>query len=313
MQSLWMLVASFLFAFMGACAKLASQYYSTSEIIMYRGIVGVLFLALMVKLRGGSLKTPIPWLHLRRGVIGVTALWMWFYAIGSLPLPTATTLNYMSPIWMAAMLFAANWWRGKDRFEWSLVGAILLSFAGVALLLRPSFQADLWFPALIGLSSGVLSALAYLQVRHLGHLGEPEYRVVFYFSATSAVGGLASALASPHFGGQPIHGFTDHGLKGIALLLTVGVCATVAQMAMTRAYHRGKPLVAANLQYTGIVFSTCWSMLIWNDIPGWMAWLGIAIILMSGIVSTIYNSRNARTAAAETVEGADADPIAAEM
>ena len=308
-----MLVASFLFAFMGACVKLASRYYSTSEIIMARGIIGMLFLALMVKVRGGTFKTTMPWLHLRRGLIGVTALWLWLYSISLLPLPTATTLNYMSPIWMAAMLFGSNWWHGRERFEWSLVGAILLSFAGVALLLRPSFQANLWFPAMVGLCSGVLSALAYLQVRHLGHLGEPEYRVVFYFSTTSAVAGLLSALASPYFGGKPIHAITDHSAKGLMLLFTVGVSATVAQMAMTRAYHLGKPLVAANLQYTGIVFSTFWSMFFWNDIPGWIAWIGITIILMSGIVSTIYNSRNARTPAADLVEGAEADPIAAEM
>lgn len=308
-----MLVASFLFALMGACVKLASQYYSTSEIIMYRGAIGVLFLALMVKLRGGTLKTTMPWLHFRRGVIGVTALWLWFYSIGSLPLATGTTLNYMSPIWMAAMLFASSWWHGKSRFEWGLAGTILLSFAGVALLLRPSFQADLWFPALVGLFSGMLSALAYLQVRHLGHLGEPEYRVVFYFSATSALAGLTSGLIAPHFGGETLHSPINHSAKGLMLLFAVGICATLAQMAMTRAYRLGKPLVTANLQYTGIVFSTFWGMLLWNDKLSWVAWSGIAIILISGIVSTIYNSRNARTPVADQVEGEDVDPIAAEM
>lgn len=308
-----MLVASFLFAFMGACVKLASQHYSTSEIIMYRGVIGMLFLTLMVKLRGGTLKTTMPWLHFRRGVIGVTALWLWFYSIGSLPLATATTFNYMSPIWMAAILLVSNWWHGKGRFEWNLVGAILLSFIGVALLLRPSIQSDRWFPALVALFSGTLSALAYLQVRHLGHLGEPEYRVVFYFSATSALAGLISGLVGQHFGGGAIHSVTDHSAKGLALLLTVGMSATLAQMAMTRAYRLGKPLVTANLQYTGIVFSTLWGIMLWNDKLSWIAWAGIAIILISGIVSTIYNSRNARTPTADLVEGEDVDPIAAEM
>ncbi|HCN90098.1 MAG TPA: EamA family transporter, partial [Oxalobacteraceae bacterium] len=174
MQSLWMLFASFVFALMGVCVKLASNLYSTSEIVMYRGIVGVVFMGLFVKHQGGTLRTPLPWHHLWRGAIGVTALWLWFYTIGILPLASAMTLNYMSPIWIAAMLFAVGWWRGQTRFEWGVVAAIATSFIGVTMLLQPSIHADQWFGGIIALISGMLAALAYLQVRHLGQLGEPE-------------------------------------------------------------------------------------------------------------------------------------------
>jgi len=61
---------------------------------------------------------------------------------------------------------------------------------------------------------------------------------------------------------------------------------------MTRAYRLGNTLVTANLQYTGIVFASMWGMLIWKDAPGWLGFAGIAIILMSGIVSTFYNQRS---------------------
>ncbi len=57
MQSLWMLFASFVFAIMGVCVKLASHYYSTSEIVMYRGLIGMAFLAVLIKLHGGTLRT----------------------------------------------------------------------------------------------------------------------------------------------------------------------------------------------------------------------------------------------------------------
>jgi S-adenosylmethionine uptake transporter len=312
MQSLWMLFASFVFACMGVCVKLASDYYSTSEIIMYRGLIGMVFLAILVKVRGGTFRTPLPWHHLRRGTIGVTALWLWFYSISALPLATAMTLNYMSPIWTAAMLFVAGWWRGAHRFEWGLVAAIGMSFVGVTMLLQPSFQANLWFPSVIALCSGALAALAYLQVRTLGHMGEPEYRVVFYFSVTSAVGGLLSALASPYFAGGPSSAWHAHTPKGIMLLLAVGLCATIAQMAMTRAYRLGKTLVTANLQYTGIVFSTVWSILIWSDALSVLAWSGILVILVSGMASTIYNHRNSIAKPVIVEETGDTDPIAAE-
>lgn len=310
MQSLWMLFASFVFAIMGVCVKLASSLYSTSEIVMYRGIVGVVFLFLLVRHQGSTLRTPLPWHHLWRGAIGVTALWLWFYAIGILPLASAMTLNYMSPIWIAAILFVAGWWRGQTRFEWGVVAAIATSFIGVTMLLQPSIQADQWFGGIIALVSGMLAALAYLQVRHLGQLGEPEYRVVFYFSLTGLVAGLLGTLAGPHLVATTAPTWHAHSGKGIALLLAIGLCATAAQMAMTRAYRLGKTLVTANLQYTGIVFSSGWGILIWGDSLNWVGWTGIVVILASGIAATFFNTRNAPPPSRAIPL---ADPIATEI
>jgi S-adenosylmethionine uptake transporter len=310
MQSLWMLFASFVFAIMGVCVKLASDLYSISEIVMYRGVVGVAFMFCLVKYQGGTLKTPLPWLHFWRGAIGVTALWLWFYAIGTLPLASAMTLNYMSPIWIAALLFVAGWWRGEARFEWGLVAAIVTSFIGVTMLLQPSIHAEQWFAGIVALISGMLAALAYLQVRQLGQMGEPEYRVVFYFSVTALVAGLLGAVASPHITSTSVPFWRAHSITGMALLVAIGVSAAVAQMAMTRAYRLGKTLVTANLQYTGIVFSSGWGILIWDDALSWLGWLGIAVILASGIAATYYNTRNVTPASKGAVS---ADPIASEV
>jgi len=308
MQSLWMLFASFVFSIMGVCVKMASSLYSISEIVMYRGIVGVLFMAVLITLQGGTFRTTLPWHHAWRGIVGVTALWMWFYSIGKLPIATGMTLNYMSPIWIAAILFSVGWWRGQNRFEWGLAAAIFFSFIGVTMLLRPSFHADQWFPGLVGLASGVLSALAYLQVRKLGQMGEPEYRVVFYFSVTGMFAGSLGA-----FTGSGATSWTGHTAKGIVLLLSIGVTATVAQMAMTRAYRLGKTLVTANLQYSGIVFSSVWGILIWGDVLNWLGWLGIAVILSSGIAATYYNARNVAAPAGKRSIANANDPIATEV
>jgi len=304
-----MLLASFVFAAMGVCVKLAAEFYSISEIVMYRGMMGAAMLFALSRLRGDSLRTPLPWAHLTRGVIGVTALWLWFYAIARLPLAMSMTLNSMAPIWIAAILLGAAWWRGDRRLEWGCALAVLASFAGVTLLLQPSMQASQWFAAAVALVSSVISALAYLQVRKLGQLGEPEYRVVFYFSVTGAIAGALGSLATPWVapGQMAWHAHTPHG---VLLLAGVGLCATVAQMAMTRAYRLGHPLVTANLQYTGIVFSSIWGILLWSDALGWMGWLGIAVILASGSAATFYNSRS-RPAPAETAAAAGADAIAA--
>jgi S-adenosylmethionine uptake transporter len=309
LQSLWMLFASFLFAIMGVCVKLASEYYSTSEIMMYRGLIGMAAILVMIRLRGGTLRTPLPWHHLWRGLVGVSALWLWFSSIALLPLATAMTLNYMAPIWIATIVFVAGWWRGQYRFEWGLAATIVMSFIGVVLLLRPSVHADQWLGGIMALVSGMVSAIAYLQVRQLGQLGEPEYRVVFYFSATGAVAGLLGSLGTPLIAGDAAVAWHRLSGTGIVLLLGVGLSAVVAQIAMTRAYRLGKMLVTANLQYTGIVFSSIWGILIWGDVLNWLGWLGIIVILVSGIIATYYNARNVKPSA----KALETDPIAAEI
>jgi S-adenosylmethionine uptake transporter len=292
MQSLWMLFASFMFAIMGVCVKLASDTSSTSEIVLCRGAVGMALIYALVRARGLSLKTSLPWHHAWRGFVGVTALWLWFFAIGRLPLATAMTLNYMAPIWIAAILFTLGWWHRTRRFEWGLAAAIALSFVGVALLLKPTIHAEQWVGGLTALISGFLSALAYIQVRKLGQLGEPEYRVVFYFSASGVLAGLISGLVDHWLQTGELQILHDLSTTDAVLLLSIGVTATIAQIAMTRAYRFGAMLVTANLQYTGIVFSSLWGILIWGDRLDLYGWLGIAIILVSGVAATFYNARS---------------------
>ncbi|MCE3602593.1 DMT family transporter [Massilia sp. P8910] len=307
MASLWMLFASFAFAAMGAAVKLASSVYSTSEIVMYRGLVGTVMLLIMVKHQGLTLRTVFVKDHLWRSFVGVVSLWMWFFAIGKLPLATAVTLNYMAPIWIAAFLFCAGWWHAKDHVEWPLIVAVIMSFVGVTLVLQPAIAANQWLGGAVGLLSSVLSAMAYMQVRRLGQLGEPEFRVVFYFSAMTASAGLAGTLLEGRGADAPL--FTAHTLYSAGLLLAIGVSALFAQIAMTRAYRIGKVLVVANLQYTGIVFSSLWGMLLWGDRFSWYVWLGMAVILVSGIAATFYNTQSTPrgTAVSKT------DPIASEL
>jgi len=305
MPSLWMLFASFAFAAMGAGVKLASEFYSTSELLMYRGLIGTLVLAAAVRHQGGSLRTAFPKAHLWRSAVGVVSLWLWFFAITRLPLATAVTLNYMAPIWIAAWMFATGWWRGTKLPEWPLVLAIGMSFLGVTLVLQPAVESKQWLGGLAGVCSSVISAMAYMQVRRLGQLGEPEYRVVFYFSLTTTLAGLAGTLAGD---GPRDAVFSGHTPYSAALLLAVGLSALLAQIAMTRAYRVGKVLVVANLQYTGIVFSSLWGLALWGDAFDWHVWLGIGVILASGVAATFYNTRS--TAKGAVVK--DTDPIASE-
>ena len=283
MQSLWMLVASLLFAAMGACVKLAIARYGVLEIVFYRSVLGCLGLVAFVRLRGGTLATTVPWMHLRRGAIGTTSLALWFFATTALPLGTAMTLNYASSLYLAAFVVAAALAAGR-RVNWLLAGTVVVGFAGVLLVLAPSLNREQAAAGIAGFVSGILSAGAYWHVKELGKLGEPEWRTVFYFSLAGVLLGLAGSLVT---------GFSAHTTEGVLLLATIGVTATLAQLAMTRAYSAGRTLLTANLQYSTIVFATLLGMLMFADRIPMSGWLGIALIIGTGILATLITKRDA--------------------
>jgi S-adenosylmethionine uptake transporter len=222
-------------------------------------------------------------MHLRRSLAGVIALCLWFYAIGKLPLATAMTLNYTSSVWMAMFLLGATLLLGRARVDRRLLLTVLLGFVGVALILRPTIaQNQLWY-GLIGLVSGMISAAAYLQVTALGRAGEPDYRIVFYFS----LGGILAGVLLSFVLGWHAH----RSLHGVGLLLAVGVLATVAQLLMTRAYAIGRPLVNASLQYLGIAFSFLFGVMLFDDRITWMAVAGMFLIVAAGIGATGFRAR----------------------
>ena len=278
-------LASFLFASMGVCVKLASSLYSPGEIVIYRGLTGAVMMIGLARWKLGTLRTTVPGMHLWRSLSGTSALCLWFYAISNLPLATAMTLNYMSSVWMALFLLGGAVALGNARVDGRLIGTVLLGFMGVALILRPTIgEQQLWY-GLLGLLSGILAATAYLQVTALGRVGEPEYRVVFYFS----LGGICAGSLTMLWSG----GLHAHTWKGAALLLALGVLATAAQLLLTRAYSTGRPLVNASLQYLGIVFSFVYGVLVFNDAVTWLALLGMLLIVAAGLSATLLRSRSA--------------------
>ena len=293
MQALWMVLASFFFATMALGIKFASSSFGTMELVFYRGVVSIVFMALVVRTRGIPLRTTVPMMHLWRGMIGVLSLGAWFYAIAHLPLATAMTLNYMSGVWVAAFVVGGALLYGGIPQQGRLLGTVLLGFVGVVLTLRPTMDHQQLFAGVVGLLSGMGAALAYLQVTALGKVGEPEERTVFYFSVVAALVGVVCAL----FGG--LTPWTQVRWQAAVWLIPIGVLASLGQWCMTRAYSQGATLVVASMQYSGIVFASIYSLLLFDDKLPPMGWAGIAVILASGILATILRSRALPEAPAE--------------
>ncbi|OMG53880.1 EamA family transporter [Azonexus hydrophilus] len=275
MQSLWMIAASFLFACMGVCVKLAAETHSAVEITFWRSFISLLLMYGLVRLRGVSLRTEHWRWQITRGLVGFVALFSYFYAITLLPLATAVTLNYTSAIFLALYLVLAGW-----RMRTGMLGALAVGLAGVVLLLRPTLQAEQLFGGLVGLGSGVLAGMAYFSVRELGARGEPETRTVFYFALVSTICSVVWLAFSE------IHAVDrDSGL----ILFGVAGFATLAQLAMTRAYSRGKTLMSATLAYSTVIFSSLAGALFWGEVLPASAWAAIGLIVLSGIAATHFS------------------------
>lgn len=272
MGALWMLAAGALFAAMGVFTKLAAAHFSAAELVFYRSLFGLVSLGALAWTRRWPVATPHWRLHLSRGLSGVVSLGMYFYCIARLPLATAVTLNYTSPLFLALLTTALM----GERFRAGLVAAIAVSFVGVVLLLEPSLREDQLPDAVIGLGSGLLAAVAYVNVKRLGATGEPGWRVVLYFTLVSTVVGLGWA------GTTGFHPITPDGAW---LLLGLGSTANVAQFAMTRAYHTGHTLVVGAFAYSTVVFATLFGLVLWDERLEPAAWAGVAMVLAGGLLS----------------------------
>ena len=147
-----MLVAGFLFGCMGVFVKLGAADFSNIELVFYRSFIGLILMYAIMRHRRGSLATPHWAGHLWRSLSGTIALLLFFYCITVLPLATAVTLNYTSPLFLTVLITLLV----KERFHAPLIVAIAFGFVGLLLLLHPTLERNQIIPGLLGLISGFL-------------------------------------------------------------------------------------------------------------------------------------------------------------
>ncbi len=278
MQALWMLAAMFMFALMGATVKLAGDMQATlPQIIIMRSLPSIIMLLFWARLGRQSLK-PVVWqLHIWRNLAGAGALWTGFYATTHLPLATAITLNYTTPLFVAAWLLTL----GGNQRDWVRGLSVGAGFMGVLAVLRPTLNPSDWLPAMLGLTAAGLGAIAQMQLRALGRIGEPAWRTVFYFSVTGFLTGLIGLV--------PL-GWTAPSARGWAALIALGITGLLGQLALTRAFGKGSALLSAALQYSIILFASVFGFLIWGDVPDRTAVLGMVLIVAACVVSVWHTA-----------------------
>ncbi len=275
-----MLIAAFGFAVMGALVKVGAAKFNSAELVFYRSLFGLIAIHVYIFAKKLPLATPVIGKQMSRALVGFASLVLFFYAIAHLPLATAVTLNYTSALFLALLMPLMLHEKPKPI----LYAMILLGFIGVVMLLKPSFAKQDLAAGAIGLLSGFGAAFAYVHVKQLGNLGEPDWRTVFYFT-------LISTIASGFW--MLLQTYTPLTWQDMPMLLGLGTSATIAQLAMTRAYRTGKTLTVASLAYTTVIFASIFGVLFWQEALSLSEYIAIGIIILSGIVSANATNRSA--------------------
>lgn len=278
----YMLFASFLFAVMGAFAKLSSGYMSSLEVVFFRNVFGVLIIGFAV------LKSPLksvggkPFLLFFRGFIGFTALLAFFYNIAHISLGDAMTFSKTSPIFTA--LFA--WLFLSEKLSKKAWIAVFMGFIGIVMITQPS---GLGFSKydILGIFSGVGAALAYTSVRELKKYYDTR-AIVLSFMGVGTIGPLILLFVSLHVSIPELDFMLGSFVmpSGIVWLyvLAMGLLATLAQVYMTKAYGASKAGIIGAVSYTNIPFSIAVGIFLGDSLPSIITTAGIILIISAGIL-----------------------------
>lgn len=269
--AIFLLLGELLLAVMAAMIKHAAQDVPHEMLVFTRNLFGLLALLPIVAHQGiANLKTTRLGGHFQRALVGLTAMYGYFYVIAHLPLAEAVLVKLSAPFFLPIIGFL---WL-KERITVRTVLAIIIGFVGVVFVLRPG--ADTFQPvALIGVAAALLAALAKVTIRDMADT-EPTYRVVFYFGVIAT---LVSAVPL-------LWGWQTPGSLQIWLWLAlIGVAGTVGQMLMTYAYQIANPGQIGPYTYSAVIYAAIMGWLFWGEALLLTTAIGSVLIVVSGVLN----------------------------
>ena len=264
---LWMVFGSVCFGTMNALVKWTSFHADVWMIIMVRSAVIAFAVAIFATSRGLSLKVSDKRTMLLRCVVGLTAMILYFTALGRIPIGQAVTLQYTAPLFVALLSGRVI----RERVEPVVALLVGTAFAGIVLIVSPDLS-SIDSDALLALGSGFFAAMAYMYVRELRNTDSAS-SVVFWFAAFSVVGSIFQAL--PDVAGLE--------WKTIAALIGIGIGAGGGQVGITMAYHRANAAWVSAFSYLTVIVATFYGFTLFNESLGASDWLGGLLIVGSGI------------------------------
>lgn len=273
-------LSSLLFATMGVFVRLASHTVNNEMVVFYRNLTGTLLLLPVGLLSGpGFFRTDKLWMHTWRAMVGLAAMYGFFYAIGHMPLSSAMVFTYSSPVFIPLVAWAFL----KERITPLMLWAAGIGLIGVLLVCKPSSGIFNRF-ALIGVLSSFLASMAFVTVRALTAT-EPAVRIVLFF------GLIGTALSSIPllWAGRWLHPM-EYVYVGAA-----GTLATLSQVAMSKAYSYAPAGRIGPATYLAIVIAGIYAWGLWGEIPDRFALAGTGLIFLAMLLC-LKRERPATTA-----------------
>lgn len=277
-----MLLAAMGFSIMGGAAKALKGSFNAGQLVFFRNLIGLVFLAASLihhppQHKGGKFH-----LLIFRGLMGTTALYTLLYCILHIPLGTAMSYNLTSALFIAIFSFLLfREYNGKR-----VLLAVLLGFAGMLLIYKPVMHFP-WYYHLAGLISGITSALAYITVGRLNKYYDPRIIVLAFIGTGVLVPALFMALRAllqlPADEVFFINWVWPAGGQWWLLLL-LGLSALFGQYFVTRAYGSDKAGIVSAIGYANIIFSVFIGMFLGDSFPDIISWTGIFCIITSGVL-----------------------------
>lgn len=259
-------VSALLFATMGVLIRLASHTVDNASIVFFRNATGLLLLTPVLLWRGtATFKTLRLWMHIWRSVVGLIAMYGFFYAIAHLKLSNAMVFTYSSPIFIPLIA----WLFLKEKMTPLMAAAALLGLVGVIMVAKPD-QGLFNVLSGIGLVSSFLAAMAFVTVRALTDT-EPAIRIVFYFCL---IGTGLSAIPMLWL-------WRSYSVDELLLLCGAGVLATLSQICLSKAYSFAPAGQIGPANYLAIIFAGIWAATLWHEYPDSISIIGMTIILLA--------------------------------
>ena len=264
---LWMLFGSFCFGTMNALVKWTSMHADVWMIIMVRSAVIAFVVAAFAARRGISLRINNHKTMFLRCAVGLTAMILYFTALGRIPIGQAVTLQYTAPLFVALL-------SGKVLAERVSAGVSLLvftAFAGIVLIVSPELgKVDP--DALLALGSGFFAAFAYMYVRELRTTDSPT-SVVFWFAIASVVGTIVQAAPDVF----------SLDTKTLAALVGIGIGACGGQVGITMAYQSANAAWVSAFSYFTVIVAVFYGFIVFGETLSTADWIGGLLVVGSGV------------------------------
>ncbi|WP_375580881.1 DMT family transporter [Marivirga tractuosa] len=271
---LYMIIAGFLFATMNVFVKMLPNIPAV-EIVFFRSLISFVMSYVYLKSIGVPVLGNNKKLLIARGAVGAVALTMYFYTLQNIPLGSAVTMQFLSPIFTSILgIFIV-----KERVHPKQWIFYIMAFAGLIIIqgFDPRISVQMF---IIGISSSIFAGLAYNIIRKI-KMTEHPLVIVFYFPlVTTPLTGIYSAFNWE----MPV------GNEWL-ILLAIGVLTQFAQYFMTMSYQSEDLSKVASLKYLTIVYALAYGYVFFDESYNWIVFSGIFLILLGVILNIWFKNR----------------------